>query len=1012
MRFVSLLASACAGVVLSSTVASAQMRTLSGRVADSVTHETIRAARITVVGGRQIATTNDSGQYRITLPASEVRLNIQAIGYAPREVVVATSVQTLDVTLDRAAVQLNEVVVSGAATTQERRNMATAVATVDTAIAAVPAGSIDNALQGKIVGANINMNSGAPGGGGQIQLRGVTTILGNGDPLFVVDGVIISNATLSPGTAAITRASGGFPTGVAASNMDNAVNRLADISPDEIESIQVLKSAAASAIYGSQATNGVIIISTKRGRSGATAVRVEQALGESEPVKLLGSRHFTQQTLAGLHNSTAWTSMVQQVCPGSASTACPYFDEEPVLYGQRSPAFETTANASGGNDQTTYYALLRNKTEPGTLIHTGARRQEARLNLLENLGSRWTGSLSLGAYRSITDRGVSNNDNDFASPIYALAYTPAVVNLQQQVAGRYVNNQVLSLLVGTGNNPFQVLNEVTSAEDVWRTIAAGTAKFSAYNSPAQSLMFQASGGADAFNDGGQTSVPPDLQSQVAFGSLAGEAVQTNGYSRQINGMLSAVHTWTPTGFGHQISSATTSIGTQYEQRYLNQYSVAARGTIPGLNIISQGSPTLFQAITSVRNQALFASEEVLAFNERLSLNAHVRGEQSSANGDANKDYYFPGVAAAYHLPTFASWIDDIKLRASDGFSGNQPTYGSNNLVIANPGVVGGLNTLAAAPNVGNPTIHPERMQENEYGADGIFWNSRVSAEASYFARNITDLLLQAGLAPSSGYSTGFVNGGHMRTTGVELGVNVLPIRKPGFTWTSHTTFYKYTSTMVQLPVPSFVVAATGFGGTGGSFGTAHIAQGYKTTLIWGNKTRPDGTVVDTALADANPRFQMGFSNDFQFRNFSINALLDWRSGGSVLDMTQYLMDEGGTSWDYDQPSPDPKFPNLGAYRYGTWNGGRNVSAYIQDGSYVKLREITVSYALPQSVSARYLLGHDASLKVSGRNLHTWSKYWSFDPEVNNFGDQQVTRFVDIAPYPASRSFYFTLAVSY
>ena len=210
-------------------------------------------------------------------------LEVRALGYGPKRVKVAVSQETADFALVRIALELSEVVVTGAATTQERRNVATAVATVGTEIADAPASSVDNALQGHVVGANINMNSGAPGGGAQIQLRGVTTILGNGDPLYVVDGVIISNVTLSPGTAAITRASGGFPTGVPQSNMDNAVNRLADLNADEIESIQVLKSAAATAIYGSQATNGVVLITTKRGRIGITVNRVTQSLVKARP---------------------------------------------------------------------------------------------------------------------------------------------------------------------------------------------------------------------------------------------------------------------------------------------------------------------------------------------------------------------------------------------------------------------------------------------------------------------------------------------------------------------------------------------------------------------------------------------------------------------------------------------------------------------------------------------------------------------------------------------------------
>ncbi len=990
--------------------AEAQNRVLTGRVRDAENHSAIAGAVISVAGGgRQATQANDQGVYRITLPSTDVVLSIRGLGYRPQQVRAPAGLTTLDINLEKQALQLSEVVVTGAATTQERRNVATAVTTVAPAqIAQVQAASLDNALQGKVVGANINMNSGAPGGGGQMQIRGVTTVLGNGDPLYVVDGVIISNATFSPGTDAISRASGSGSCGVSncpISNQDNAVNRLADLNPDEVENVQVLKSAAATAIYGSMATNGVVIITTKRGRTGVTALHVSQHFSQSQPEKLLGSRHLTQQTLAATGVGTAF---VNKYCPGSSTTACPYYDYQSALYGQRSLGYETSANISGGSDQTKYYGAVHDKWEPGTMMNTNARRQDLRMNLDQTFGERWTGSLSSAVYRSISNRGISNNDNSFTSPFYGLAYTPAVVDLQQKdAAGHYIDNQALNLLFSTGANPFQVMDEVTSREDVWRAIGSGNVKFAAITSQSQNVTLQANGGFDALNDGGQTFAPPYMQAQVQYGTLAGQTVQTNGYSRQVNGTVNAVHTWTPSGFLRQLTSATTSGGLQYEQRYFNQYAVNSRGIVPGLTNINQGTPTIFQLQNDVRNEAFFVNEEILAFNEKLSLSGRVRGERSSVNGDRTKYFYYPALSAAYHIPSLTSWMDDVKFRASVGQSGNQPNYGSRDVVITNSGLIGGLNALNAPANVGKVDIHPERMHEDEYGVDATFLNSRVGVEASYFKRDITDLLLQEALAPTSGYSTAFINGGHLRTTGLEAGLDLLPIRNPKLTWTSRVTFYNFKSTVVQLPVPAFVIASSGFGA---QYGRGRIVQGYSSTLIWGNITHADGSVIDTAIAESRPKFTMGFTNTFQRGNFTLSGVVDWRDGGFVSDMTQNLMDEGLNSWDYDKPSPDPKYTSLGASRYLSWNAGRNAAVYIQDGSFVKLRELTLSYQVPASMSSRVLGGRDARLSVGGRNLHTWTKYWSFDPEVNNFGDQQVVRFVDLAPYPATRSYFFGIDV--
>ena len=270
----------------------AQTRTLTGRVYDDATQQGIPGALVSATTGSAVAQAGADGRYRIVLPNANVRLLFRGLGYRRREIDVAAALTTLDVSLTKEALQLNEVVVTGTATTQERRNVATAVQTVSgEQVSQAPSASLENALQGKVVGATINMNSGAPGGGGQIQIRGVTSILGNGEPLYVVDGVIFSNAAFSPGINAVTRASGSTAT----SNQDNAVNRLADLNPDEIENIQILKRAAASAIYGSQATNGVVLITTKRGHGGVTQFHVTQRFGTNEADRLLGSRHFTQR---------------------------------------------------------------------------------------------------------------------------------------------------------------------------------------------------------------------------------------------------------------------------------------------------------------------------------------------------------------------------------------------------------------------------------------------------------------------------------------------------------------------------------------------------------------------------------------------------------------------------------------------------------------------------------------------------------------------------------------------
>lgn len=978
---------------------------MTGRVTDAATQQGVPGAVVNVINGTAATQAGPDGRFRITLPTTAVTVQVRGLGYKRQQIDLDATRTTLDVALAKEAIQLNEVVVTGTATTQERRNIATAVASVNNEqIREAPSASLENALQGKIVGATISMNSGAPGGGGQIQIRGVTSILGNGQPLFVVDGVIFNNNAYSAGINAVTRASGA----TAESNQDNAVNRLADLNPEEIENIQILKSAAASAIYGSMATNGVVLITTKRGHGGVTQFHVSQRLGTNQADRLLGSRHFTQSTLTDVVGAAS----AKQYCP---SEPCPYYDYQGALYGQNGLAYETSLSMTGGSELTKYFVSANDKKDPGTMINTGARRQNVRLNLDQAFGARWTTSASAAIYRSTTARGISNNDNTFTSPIYAFGYTPAVVDLQSLGAnGKPIDNLLLKSLLGTGSNPFQTISAVKDMEDVWRQVGSGTARFNAFSTATQTLAFSAMGGFDRYDADGQTYSPNYLQFEPDDG-FPGTAVQAEGLVRQFNGSLNLVHTYTPSKnrWLPGISSLTTSGGIQYEDRAANRYSVVARGLLPGVQNINQGTPTIAQTKDIVRNQAYYGSEELLGLDDKLSVSGHVRAERSSVNGDRDKYFYWPSISAGYRFLNLLPHADEIKLRGSMGVSGNQPLYGLRDNVLVPNGLIDGRNAIAVPTTIGNPGIKPERMKESEIGLDGSFFDSRVGIEASYYNRTITDMLLTAPLAGSSGFGSRYINGGIMKTSGMELAVNYLPIRTRNFTWTSRAQYYTYASRIVDLPgdVADFPVANSGFGA---QYGRGRIARGYSSTLIWGNKTRADGTVVDTVLANANPKFQMAFGNDFNFKGFTINTLLDWRKGGYVSDMTNNLFDEGGNSWDYDKPSPDTKIGStLGAYRYNSWNAGRNAGQYIQDGSYLKLREVTITYPIPARFTQRLLPGsREARLSFSGRNLKTWSKYWSFDPEVSNFGNQNVVRFVDLAPFPPTRSFLFGVDIGY
>ncbi len=989
--------------VCAATAVQAQAtRTVTGTVTTAGTTQPLEGITISAAGTTSIARTDVRGQYRITLPATDVVLIARGIGYKRVTRPLPAGMATADFGLERDALQLEQVVVTGAATSQERKNVSTATQVVSSEeVARTPSLSLNNALQGRVVGASINMNSGAPGGGGQIQIRGVTSILGNGEPLFVVDGVIISNGSYSTGINAITRAGGGT-TNV----QDNPVNRLADINPNDIENIQILKSAAASAIYGSKATNGVVLITTKRGSAGAVQTSLTQRLGTNQSYRLLGSRRFTPATALDAIGNQA---LVNQLCTGGT---CPYYDYQDDLYGANGLSYETTGNVSGGIGQgTRFFTSGTIKDNKGTQLNTGARQQSIRVNVDQTIRTRFNASVSANIIRNKVANGVSNNDNTFLSPMYAFGYTPAIINLNNPTNGIYPINTVLQTTAGQPTNPFETLRYVSNVEDTWRQIGSGTLRFNAVTTDRQTLVLQANGGFDRFDASGNVYSPNFLQYEAADG-LPGTTVQAEALSRFVNGNLSAVHTYTPSSSGVLgfLTSLTTSAGAQREETNLNRYSVQAANLIPGITNFDQGVVTPTQTKQAVRDQAFFLNEDILAFNERLSVSGRVRAERSSANGDREKFFYWPTASASYRFVNLLPGTDEIKVRAAYGRTGNRPNYGNRDVTIAGLGLISGRNALGVPGSIGNVGIEPEKMTEQEYGADIQFLGGRVGFEGSYYDRTIRDLLLTNPLAPTSGFGNQIINGGELKSTGVELALNALPFRTRNATWNSRIQFYTNKSEVVSLPVTvaDFAVANSGFGA---QYGRARIARGYESTLIWGNRTRPDSTVVDTVIANSNPDFQMQFGNDISFKSLTLNVLVDWRKGGYVSNMTQNLFDEGSNSYDYDEPSPKAGVP-LGQYRYSQWNAGRNASVYIQDGSFVKVREVTLGYQLPLGLSRRFGATEGARLSLSGRNLFTFSDYWSPDPEVNNFGNNTVARFVDLAPYPPTRQFFFSVDVRF
>jgi TonB-dependent starch-binding outer membrane protein SusC len=960
---------------------SAQVRQIAGQVTSTQTSAGVGEATVAVQGTRIVVQTGTDGRYSLNAPDGDAILVVRAIGYKGATDTIPASQTTANIGLEPDPFHLSEVVVTGQSTGIEKTNLPNAVATVGAdELTRAPTGTIESAMQGKIPGATISANSGAPGGGIQVNLRGVSTINAQVDPLWVVDGVVVSDEAIPNGANAVTAAqSGGNPR-----NQDNPVNRIADINPEDIERIEVLKGGSAAAIYGSKATNGVILITTKHGQTSKPQYNITQRFGFSSRSNSLGSRTFgsLDEALSVQHDTALVTSLFQQ---GRT------FDFEDELYGRKSLASETDASVSGGTDQTKYYISGLVKNEPGIATNTGYKKQSLRVNVDQELGSWIKLSANTNVIHSLSKRGLSNNDNTGTSPYVVFPFTPNYVDLEPTQHGDSLVPSDFPSNPFSPSNPLQTFQFLKNDEDVWRALGTLTAKMNVVSNARNNVQIIAIGGADYFEQDNDFVSPPGLQYEPTVDGQPGTVVLGKASNLNLNLAVNGNYIYTPESNSFQ---STLSTGVQYEDRKLNTTSILGRTLLEGQENPDQAqSVSVFQDERPERDLGIYGQEELLLMSRRLLLTAGFRADKSSVNGDTKKFFFYPKAAASYRIIKPFGGLDELKLRGAFGQTGNLPIFGSK-FSPDTSGTIGGIFGVLPGQRAGDPTIQPEKQTEFETGFDATLAGGRSQLGITLYQRTISKLLLDQTLAPSVGQGTLgtriFSSDSKLRNRGIEASLSITPVQTRDVNWIFTTTFSRNVSKVTKLTVPTFQT-----GGFGTALGAFQIEQDSSATQIIGTEGK---------VGDAAPDFQMSFANDLQYRRISLGFLWDWKQGGDIVNLTEYLYDAGQNSKD---------FITAGQQRQIDIGNGLT-QPYVQDGSYLKLREVTLAYNLPENVGRR-LFGSSARyvrLALSGRNLLRFTGYRGLDPEVSNFSNQAIVRNIDVAPFPPTRSFYFSLDVGF
>jgi TonB-linked SusC/RagA family outer membrane protein len=978
-------------MLLLSLPAAAQTRTLTGTVTDASTGQPLEGARVTVRGTSLATTTGASGQFTIgSVPTGGITVTVRRIGSNPAEIVLPPGLNEIRVTLTRDPLRLSDVVVTGQATGVERRNLANAVATVSGEdVSRVAAQTVEQALQGKVVGASIQANSGAPGGGMQMRLRGVTSITGSSEPLYVVDGVVLSNVAIPSNQNAVTRSTQGSNPSL---TQDNQVNRIADINPNDIENIEVLKGASAAAIYGSRASNGVVIITTRRGRAGERRINTTQRLGISKISNTLGSRTFT--TVADA-TSAFGAAAANYFTPGVV------FDQERELAGETPVSSETVLDVSGGDSDTRYFASGLWRQDAGIIDNTGYGKQAVRANLDQDFGQRLNFSLQTSATKSLAQRGLTNNDNNSVSFWMVFPFTPSFVDLRRNADGTFPTNPFVA------SNPLQTAALMKNDEKVLRSILAGRVTFDAIERQNYSLRFHVNGGADQFSQENSLLFPPELQFEPIDDGEPGTALLSNSTNVNLNLGTNAVFAFAPVSGSF---TTTTSVGVSGSSRDLRVSRIVSRNLVGGLGIVGAGTNiSVLEQRQRVEDFGLFAQEEFLTLNERLLLTAGINADRSSANSDSEKYFYYPKFSGSFRFPQPFRGIEEAKIRAAYGQSGNQPLFGQKFTPLSAVENIAGLPGIVVPVQgpVGSSDLRPERQREFEAGADVSFLRGLAALELTGFRKDVSDLLLQRTLPPSSGFGFEVFNGGKLRTTGLEVALNLVPIMSAETDWNFRMSYASTRSKIVDLPVPTF--RGLGFGTALGSF---QFEEGASPTQIVGNDSLPDGSTVVRKIGDANPDFTMSFVNNLRFKRLRLYGLLDWQNGGSIINLTKFLYDLGSNTADFADPiTVGTLQTTVGANRLRLFP--KQTAMYVEDASFMKLREVTLSFEIPSTMISRFGRGvRSAELSLSGRNLLTFTDYTGMDPEVSNFGNQPIGRNIDVAPFPPSRSYWLSLSLGF
>ncbi len=1044
------------------SVAPAATGRVTGTVADASRGLPLGGVVVGLVGQPGGARSNADGRFTIAnLTPGRYRVRAQLIGFAPREdtvTVAAGQTTTLAFRLVQATVSLQQVVVVGYGT-QRRSDLTGSVASVTPQVERTPITSVEQTLQGTAPGVQVTQASSAPGGGMSIRIRGGSSISGNNEPLYVIDGFPVEN---DPGNASPT--SGGRDASATVPQ-----NPLASINPADIASIEILKDASATSIYGARGANGVVIITTKRGSAGKPVVTLDAYTGTQSVAKrydLLNAHEFA--LFANQWGQAQTTPVTPFANPDTIGGGT---DWQGQIF-RSAPIYNAQLGVTGGTtgDNATRYAI-----SGGTFQQQGVVDGSAfnRLSLRGNIDQMVAAKLHLGSNVLVSRVNTTQipTDGSFNSGagavLAALSYVPTMP--VRRADGTYTlsnTSDYPTALSAAGLNGGTIPNPVASARDVQDQLGDTRVLGNVFGEYTffENLTFRTSLGADLSNRTRDTYYPRTTLQGMALNGQAIRGTLNNTSFLNENTL----------NYQHSFGSQTLQALAGYTRQSLvtnrqNQSNSGFVSDITDFNNIGAGTQAGGPTVGSFQTRWTLVS--YLGRLNYTALDRYLftvtgREDGSSRFGADHRYGFFPSAAVGWRLseepllrPVFHGF-EQFKLRASYGVAGNPSIspYQSIPQLAPQQYVFNGTLAPGYYPSVlGNANLQWETTKQADVGIDFTTRGGRLDVTADYYSKQTSNLLLGVNLPTETGYSTALENAGAIKNAGVELSATLNLIRgdkaRGAFNYSTTFTYARNRNRVVDLGGVYRIFASSVNSDIKASGTMVQVGQpigvfyGYQTDGLfrdsaslaaWNAKTKlsvgtaqlggsrfvdvnGDG-VIDandrTIIGNPNPKFTGGWQNSFSWKGFDLFGLFDFSYGGQLLNLNLYRVEGASPSQNvlraryedaWSPTNPNGKYQKIGA-SIGTYNSSDFTTDLIEDGSFFRLRTVTLSHAIPRQLLRTN--GGAARLYVTGQNLFTATHYSGFNPDVSSLGVGNLNRGVDIGAYPLARSVIVGLNLSY